>query len=105
MTTLFRQPGESRVDYITRLWASWARRNRCAPSPSDSAVAPDVTRREYAHCAGDAAVVLYTVRGGGHAWPGGTPMPAWLLGPTSRDIDASETMWEFFAAHPLAGGR
>lgn len=90
---------------VTDFVASWARRNRCAPSPSDSAVAPDVTRREYAHCAGDAAVVLYTVRGGGHAWPGGTPMPAWLLGPTSRDIDASETMWEFFAAHPLAGGR
>src|SRR3989449_393771 len=46
--------------------ANWARRNRCAPTPSDSAVATDVTRRSFTSCAGDAAVVLYTIKGGGH---------------------------------------
>jgi polyhydroxybutyrate depolymerase len=79
----------------------WARRNRCALNPIDSAVAVDVTRRTYPSCAGDAAVVLYTIRGGGHSWPGGGPLPEWFVGPTSQSIDASSLMWAFFRAHPL----
>lgn len=81
--------------------ANWAQRNRCAPKPVVSAVAADVTRREYTNCADDAAVVLYTIRGGGHTWPGGQPMPEWFVGPTSRSIDATRQMWAFFLAHPL----
>lgn len=83
--------------------ANWARRNRCAPNPVESAVASDVTRREYTNCADDAAVVLYTIRGGGHSWPGGGPLPEWFVGPTSRSIDATSQMWTFFRAHPLRG--
>jgi len=64
-------------------------------------VAEDVTRRAYPDCAGDASVVLYTIRGGGHTWPGGTPMPEWLVGPTTRSIDATRLMWEFFRQHSL----
>jgi polyhydroxybutyrate depolymerase len=81
--------------------ASWARRNHCAEDPTDSAVAADVTRREYTHCADDAAVVLYTVQGGGHQWPGGRPMPQWMVGPASSSIDATSRIWEFFSGHPL----
>jgi len=81
--------------------ANWARRNRCAPDPVESAVAADVTRREYTNCADSAAVVLYTIRGGGHSWPGGGPLPEWFVGPTSRSIDATSEMWAFFRAHPL----
>jgi polyhydroxybutyrate depolymerase len=81
--------------------ATWARRNRCAPQPIDSAVATDVTRRSYTNCAEDAAVVLYTIRGGGHTWPGGKPLPEWFVGPTSRSIDASSQMWAFFREHRL----
>jgi polyhydroxybutyrate depolymerase len=81
--------------------AQWARRNGCGPDPIESVVAADVTRRAYPDCAGDAAVVLYTIRGGGHAWPGGTPMPSWLVGPTTKNVDATRAMWEFFRAHPL----
>jgi len=83
--------------------AYWARRNRCGPNPVESVVAADVTRIEYTDCAGDAAVVLYTVKGGGHSWPGGKPMPmaVWLVGPTSRSIDASSLMWAFYRKHRL----
>jgi polyhydroxybutyrate depolymerase len=85
-------------------WArNWARRNRCAPTPTESAVAADVTRREYTHCADDASVVLYTIRGGGHSWPGGKPMPEWFVGSTSRSINATSQMWAFFRAHRLGG--
>ncbi|TDI41425.1 MAG: hypothetical protein E2P02_14980 [Acidobacteria bacterium] len=81
--------------------ANWARRNRCAPNPIESVVEADVTRLEYTNCANDAAVVLYTIQGGGHTWPGGKPMPEWMLGRTSRSIDASSQMWAFFRDHRL----
>jgi polyhydroxybutyrate depolymerase len=81
--------------------ANWARRNRCAPDPVESAVAADVTRREYTNCADGAAVVLYTIHGGGHSWPGGGPLPEWFVGPTSRSIDATSQMWAFFRDHRL----
>lgn len=85
-----------------RDWAAnWARRNRCGPNPVESAVAADVTRLEYTNCADDAAVVLYTIQGGGHQWPGGKPLPEWIVGPTSRSIDATSLMWAFFREHPL----
>jgi polyhydroxybutyrate depolymerase len=82
--------------------ARWARRNRCGPHPVESVVGPDVTRIAYPHCAEDALVVLYAVRGGGHTWPGGKPLPEWWVGPTSRSIDATRLMWAFFREHRLA---
>lgn len=83
--------------------ASWARRNRCAADPVESVVAADVTRREYPDCAHGAAVVLYTIMGGGHTWPGGAALPEWFVGPTSAGVDATSAMWAFFREHPLRG--
>jgi polyhydroxybutyrate depolymerase len=80
---------------------NWARRNRCGASPVDSVIAPDVTRLEYSDCADSAAVLLYTIQGGGHTWPGGKPLPRWLAGSTSNSIDATGLMWTFFREHPL----
>ncbi|HEY8850864.1 MAG TPA: PHB depolymerase family esterase [Gemmatimonadaceae bacterium] len=86
---------------VQRWVANWARRNRCGASPVESVVAVDVTRLAYTSCADDAAVVLYTVHGGGHTWPGGTPLPKWFVGRTTRSIDATRLMWSFFQKHPL----
>ena len=81
--------------------AQWAQRNRCATSFVESMVAEDVTRLEYPDCADDAAVVLFTIYGGGHTWPGGEPFLDWFVGPTSRSVDATRQMWAFFREHPL----
>ncbi len=86
---------------VSEWMASWARRNRCGPDTVESAVAAEVTRRDYMDCADDAAVVLFTIHDGGHTWPGGQPLPEWFVGPTSREIDASCLMWESFQEHPL----
>jgi polyhydroxybutyrate depolymerase len=86
---------------ITTWIADWARRNHCAPNAVDSLVAVRVTRTEYTKCADNAAVVLYTIKGGGHQWPGGKPIPEWIVGPMSREIDATGVMWKFFVEHPL----
>jgi polyhydroxybutyrate depolymerase len=78
----------------------WARRNRCDPTPRDLVVNAQVTRRSYYGCASGADVVLYTVKDGGHSWPGGIPLAPWFAGHTSQAIEATDTMWEFFKGHP-----
>jgi polyhydroxybutyrate depolymerase len=45
-------------------------------------------------------VVIYTIEGGGHAWPGGAQyMPAFLVGKASKNLDATQAIWEFFKRH------
>ena len=65
-------------------------------------VATDVSRRAYTGCANNADVVLYTIKGGGHTWPGGGTLLDWFVGTTSRNIDASRVEWAFFREHPLS---
>jgi polyhydroxybutyrate depolymerase len=80
--------------------ADWARRNGCAASAQDVEIRDGVTRREYEQCKNGATVVLYTLRDGGHTWPGGAELPEWFLGKTIRDFDATAEMWRFFEQHP-----
>jgi polyhydroxybutyrate depolymerase len=79
--------------------AKWAARNQCAETPEESRLAADVTRSRYARCADDASVVLYTVEGGGHTWPGGGALPEWFVGTTTTSINATREMWAFFRDH------
>jgi polyhydroxybutyrate depolymerase len=81
--------------------ANWARRNGCAEPPLDSTLAPNVVLREWTHCTLDAPVVFYTIQGAGHQWPGGNPIPEWMVGPPTNAVDATSLMWAFFQAHPL----
>ena len=55
----------------------------------------------YPGCAENASVVLYTIEDGGHSWPGGEPLPEWIVGLTSDRIDATRVMWEFFRQNPM----
>lgn len=89
--------------------AFWARRDRCSAKPvvedlpdRDPADGVRVRRETHAGGADGTEVVLYTVEGGGHTWPGGVQyLPKRLIGKTSHDIDATEVIWEFFARHPM----
>ena len=85
--------------------ARWARRNGCAKGPIERRIASDVTRFEYTACANGADVVLNRVEQGGHTWPGGGPIPAWLAGAKSHGVSASNELWAFYRAHPLAASR
>jgi polyhydroxybutyrate depolymerase len=76
------------------------RRNQCKGDPSDTRITASVRRLAYANCAENADVILYSVEGGGHTWPGGKPLPEWLVGRTTREINATSVMWEFFMQHP-----
>jgi polyhydroxybutyrate depolymerase len=45
-------------------------------------------------------VVLVTVGGGGHTWPGRLGSAA--LGHSTRSMSANDLIWEFFERHPMA---
>jgi polyhydroxybutyrate depolymerase len=78
--------------------AFWVAHNTCPPTPLREQTG-NVVRDTYADCTDGTAVVLYTIVGGGHAWPGGqrgTPQgdaPA-------RAPSATNEMWQFFVRHP-----
>jgi polyhydroxybutyrate depolymerase len=86
----------------------WAKADRCPLAPKTEDL-PDVNpsdgtrviRETYGPGKGGAAVVVYTIKGGGHAWPG-WPQNRFkrMLGATTYDIIANEVMWNFFERHP-----
>jgi polyhydroxybutyrate depolymerase len=80
----------------------WVKRNGCSATPEPLPPQGDVSGVRYRDCDDDVEIIFYTVEGGGHTWPGGRPT---LVGKTSKDIHASQVMWEFFARHPLPDKR
>jgi len=45
-------------------------------------------------------VVLITIEGGGHTWPGKESRLT-TLGKSTKNISANDVMWEFFKKHPM----
>ena len=80
--------------------AKVARANQCQAPPTETSVSAAVVRRSYGDCSSNADVVFYTIRDGGHTWPGGKHLAEWIAGKTTDEINASELMWDFFAQHP-----
>lgn len=76
----------------------WVSFNKCNSQPRTDSVA-DIKHETWAGCADSSSVELYTIIGGGHAWPGG---PGGLEGSDNpaTAISASRLIWDFFAAHP-----
>ncbi len=86
--------------------AAWVSANGCRTEPAAVEDLPDrtgdgtkVTRTTYRGDAAGAEVVLVTVEGGGHTWPGRPGSAA--LGRSTRDVSANDLIWEFFERHPL----
>jgi polyhydroxybutyrate depolymerase len=90
----------------------WRALNGCAPSVTTTDLpvrvrdGTSVTRRAYGGCRAGVEVVWYEIEGGGHRWPPhqargiAERMAGRVAGPSSQNIDASEELWKFFAAHP-----
>lgn len=90
--------GQGRLLLPVREWASaWAARNGCDATPSITFQQGEVTGETWSHCQEGAEVVLYTIQGRGHSWPG-SDMPPEI---TTQDINATDVIWEFFASHPM----
>jgi polyhydroxybutyrate depolymerase len=82
--------------------ADWAERDQCdAAAKIVLQVTETIVSTRYPICADGAEVVFFSISDGGHTWPGSRPTLQFILGKTTQEIDASETMWAFFKAHPM----
>jgi polyhydroxybutyrate depolymerase len=87
--------------------AFWTAHNQCNPAPTIELLADrdskDHSRVEvsaYSQCANHSEVILYSIIGGGHSFPGGNiPDRPFILGNKNNDINAAEVIWGFFKEH------
>jgi polyhydroxybutyrate depolymerase len=93
----FQGPFPSIPDWIAEL----ARRNGCDPTPIPLPDRDDISGMQYTGASPQSEVIFYTIDKGGHSWPGGKPLPEFIVGHTSQSIDATRMMWEFFQKHKL----
>lgn len=78
----------------------WARQAGCSEEKDVERIEPDVERWVYRDCPSGFDVELYSVEGGGHAWPG-SPLDIPALGRTTDTIDATTLALDWFDDHPL----
>lgn len=83
----------------------WASCSGCSEEPEEERLTPPdadlpVTRERWGDGRDGAEVVLVTIDGGGHTWPGQRP-PVWFIGRSTADVSANDLIWEFFLRHPL----
>lgn len=85
----------------------WVRVNHCSQKPETTWLEDKnpsdgmkVKRDVYSGGYKGTEVILYTIEGGGHTWPGASQyLPEKIVGKTCRDINGCEIIWEFFKKH------
>ena len=77
-----------------RNMGDWARLDHCRSHPRRSHPGSQVTRQQWLGCVRGTAVVLYTIIGGGHSWPGADPTLA--VGLTTQQVGATSQVLSFF---------
>lgn len=95
----------NRIPPVLDVIAAYVARYECGEPPTEEERIPGVTRTRYSGCIQDAEVVLDTVEGGDHSWPGSATAE---LRPENseagRSYDATGAVLDFFAAHELPAG-
>ena len=86
---------------VPALNSRWRGIDHCAAPATKTA---GVVTTSTAACPGGRTVELITITGAGHQWPGAAPNPLAqrLLhtDPPSTALNATQVIWQFFAAHP-----
>ncbi len=85
----------------------WVKNNRCSLNPIitdepdiDPGDGTRIQKQQFINGRNNSEVILYTIKGGGHTWPGGNQyLGKWIVGKTCRDMNATEVIWEFFEKH------
>jgi len=85
---------------------AWVKANGCPEKPAvkDLPTKADdgttVEQKTYETGKEGAEVILVTINGGGHTWPGRDPIVR-FLGKSTKNASANDLMWEFFKRHPM----
>ena len=77
--------------------ATWALRDGCASRPAVISQKQGVLGEAWQGCKDGAEVILYTLAGAGHIWPGSRILPG-----EPSVINASELIWAFFEKHAIS---
>lgn len=85
---------------IPPFFEQYAEINQCAQTTATPRE-EEISITDYMDCVQNAEVILYTIHGGGHTWPGDPSGTTTEWGHTTQQIDATLLMWEFFEQHPL----
>ncbi len=96
----------SRTDFysVEHSIQSWVKANGCRTRPETASLlrrfndGTRVTQTTYSGGKQAAEVILYTIEGMGHTWPGGENRLR-FLGPPTKNISANDVMWKFFERH------
>jgi polyhydroxybutyrate depolymerase len=89
--------GAATIRGAPEIMADWARHNGCDGEPTTEDIASDVEKRTWNGCDSAADTDFYVIEDGGHTWPGSFEVSR--LGKTTQSINATETIWSFFAEH------
>ncbi|HMP90183.1 MAG TPA: alpha/beta fold hydrolase [Kiritimatiellia bacterium] len=75
----------------------WISRNNVSAASGKKYSQGGLRTEAFSNQEGVPLVVACTIEGGGHVWPGSNEnLPVWLVGKTSRDINATPMIWNFF---------
>jgi polyhydroxybutyrate depolymerase len=81
--------------------AFWTTADHCTHAPARTISADrNVIVDSWSDCADGTAVTLYTIVDGTHRWPGDDVPWYTFPGRDDANVNATDVMWAFFAAHP-----
>jgi len=86
----------------------WVVINNCNAKPVITNI-PDeahdgtiIVKEEYDNPSNNLKVIGYTINNGGHTWPGGWQYaPKFIVGKTTKNLNACQTIWDFFKEYKL----
>lgn len=82
---------------VEKARARWAEIDRCSGAPDVTIVSEEIERITFQGCAPGTAFVYYTIKDGGHVWPGSANfLRQPKLGKVTFEINATDIMWDFF---------
>ncbi|TSJ39399.1 prolyl oligopeptidase family serine peptidase [Mucilaginibacter corticis] len=89
--------------------SKWVELDKCEKEPIVTDI-PDTARdgtsilkEEYRNPENGLKVISYSVVNGGHTWPGGWQyLPQFIVGKTTRNLNACEVIWDFFKPYKLS---
>jgi polyhydroxybutyrate depolymerase len=93
-------------DFVPITINFWTGLNECTDSTVvnlpdiDTTDQSTVTLTTYKPCNENTEVLLYTINGGGHSWPGAS----YIIDVTNQDIHANVEIWKFFSRFTLPEG-
>ncbi len=78
----------------------WVKHNACKPIAAREEFG-NIIKEQYSGGRANTEVVLYTVKEGGHSWPGGIKGIRYgNVDEPTQEISATNLIWEFFQKHP-----